>query len=435
MVRRTHFQLVIGVTALLSSACSKSRSDSFNAEEAAWRYREAMANRPATSADAVLKALDAGTLTYNDPDSFPDPAVEKECPTTTGWQAVEGGPVSCNYVYTSDKATLPISPEWQPCEPVDGIARGSCKELVRHHRLKSIHVGLDESKKIQIGFVEACTSDQIVLTDADGTARFALRNQTDAKTDPNCQVKLLAVDFGQWLAALGGHESATNLNSPGYTIGGAFMGGNVGSAPNILHAMKNDPFHVATSQGSIGSEGWTADGKRRAWNGGTLQKSPQIGWQHASKDIFFEAKKGFFSTKNKDALIALDKGSTIRYVHVRDKQMVWLEESSGFGPKTCALQASEIEGRDTLTTPRRVTEIPCPTSGFVFGCQAVLSASDTQLSLVSLTSGAVRILRIRGRAVAIDCEDAFIERGGSLMRVNLAAFGVPKLQGPVTSPR
>lgn len=436
MVRLTYLQPAMVVVALASSsACSKSRSDYFNSEEAALRYREGMAARPVSSADGVLQALDAGTLTLNDPDPLPNPEVEKECPATTGWQTLEGKPDSCNYVWTRDKASLPISPEWHPCETIDGIARNTCKTLGRHHRLKSIHVGLDESKKVQIGFVEACTTDQIILTDADGTAQIALRNQTESKPETTCQVKLLAVDFGQWLAALGGHDPAPNFNTPGYTLGGAFVGGNIEAAPSILHSTKTDPFHVATSQGTIGSESWTADGKRRSWNGGAFQKSPGIGWQHASKDIFFDAKKGFYSAKKKDPLVSVDKGTTIRYVHVRDKQMVWLEESSRFGPKTCALQATEIEGRDTLTTPRRVAEIPCPTHGFVFGCQAVLSSNDTQLSLVSLTSGATRILRIRGRAAAVDCENAFIERGGTLLRVNLAAFGVPKLQGPVAQPR
>lgn len=435
MFRATDFRAAIFLLSLSSSACSKSRSDYFNSEEAAIRYREALAARPATSADAILQALDAGTLTIPDLDSLPDPVAEKECPATSNWQTLEGGPTACHYAWTADKSALPISPEWEPCEAIDGIARGTCKKLFRHHRLKSIHVGLDASKKIQIGFVEACASDQIVLTDADGTTRLALRRTSTTPAEATCQLKLLAVDFGQWLAALGAHEAFTNFNTPGYTIGGSFIGGAIGAPPSILHTTKTDPFHVATSQGTIGMESWTADGKRRSWNGGSAEKSPHIGWQHVTKDVYLESKKGFYSTKNKDPLVSVAKGATVRHVHVRDKQMVWLEELSGFGPKTCALYATEIEGRDTLTTPRRVADLPCPTAGFVFGCNAVLSASETQLSLVSLTSGAVRILRIRGRAAAIDCEDAFIERGGTLLRVNLSAFGVPKLQGPVAQPR
>jgi len=430
MVRLTHFRPTILLICIASSACSKSRSDSFNAEEAAAiRYREALATRPRSSADTILQALDAGTLRQNELDDLPDPAAERECPATSSWQSLDGGPSGCSYSWTVDKATLPISPEWQACQSIEGIARGTCKELVRHHRLKTIHVGLDAAKKIHLGFVENCATDQIVLADADGTARFALRRNGGSAADTTCQVKLLAVDFGQWLAAVGGHEPFTNFNAPGYTIGGAFIGGTSGSPPNILQITKTDPFHVATSQGTIGSESWTADGKRRSWTGNTPEKPPQIGWQHASKDLFYEAQKGFYSAKNTDPLYSVAKGSTIRHVLVRDKQMVWLEESPGSKTKTCALYASEIDGHATLTTPRRITELPCPTSGFVFGCNAILSGSETQLSLVSLTSGAMRILRLRGRAAAIDCEDAYIERAGTLLRVNLGAFGVPKLQG------
>lgn len=430
MVRLTHFQPTILLLCIASSACSKSRSDNFNAEEAAaTRYREALATRPHSSADAVIQALDAGTLKLDAPDDLPDPDAERECPATSNWQSIDDGQPTCGFTWTADKSQLPISPEWRPCQAIEGIARGTCKELGRHHRLKSIHVGLDAAKKIQIGFVENCQADQIVLTDADGTARFALRRAGASANETTCQVKLLAVDVGQWLAAIGGHDAVTSGNAPGYTMGGAFVGGTIGAPPNILYSTKKDPFHVATSQGTVGIEGWAADGKRRAWTGNALEKPPRIGWQYVSKDLFFDPQKGFFGAKKTDPLYSIAKDSKIRHVLVRDKQLVWLDESTKVRPKTCALYASELDGRDTLTTPRRVTELPCPSSGFVFGCNAVLSGSETQISMVSLTSGALRILRIRGRAAAIDCEDAYIERNGTLLRVNLAAFGVPKLQG------
>jgi hypothetical protein len=404
----------------------------------ALRYREALAARPRSSADAVLQALDAGTLTSKSFDPSPDPAADLECPVTSEWQKLDTFAPACGYTWTSETAKLPISPQWQACSSVEGIARGSCEELTRHHRIKTFYAGLGdrggESNKVQIGFVEACTPDQIVLMDADGTIRFALRRNNASNADTTCQAKLLAVNFGQWLAALGGHEVFTKFNTAGHSLGGAFIGGTIGSPPSVLSSSTTDPFHVATSHGSIGPEHWTADGKRRYWNGKSFEKPPRLGWLPVNKDVFWDAKKGFYSAKKSDPVAAVSPGATIREVHLRDKQMVWLEESTSFRDKTCALYATEIDGRDKLTTPRRVTELPCPTSGFVFGCNTVLSGSDTHFSLVSIASGAVRTLRVKGRAIAIDCENAFIERGSSLIRVVLGAFSTPRLQGPPPRP-
>jgi len=281
---------------------------------------------------------------------------------------------------------------------------------------------------MQIGFVEPCASDQIVLADIDGPTRFALRRAENTQYPTTCQVKLLAMDQGQWLAALGSHELPATFNTSGYSAGGAFIGGPIGSAPTVLFSQTSDPFHVATSQGTILPDGWSADGKARHWNGKSIEKPPRIGLQRLTKRLLLDEKKGFYQQMGAELKpwLEVPLGRTFTGVLIQDKQIVWQEHVVERGGKTCTLMAGEIDAQDLLSQPRRIAEVSCTSSKYVFGCNSVLTSNDTHLSLISLSNGSSRTLRVKAHAAAISCDEAFVERGGTLLRINLLAFGPPK---------
>jgi hypothetical protein len=277
---------------------------------------------------------------------------------------------------------------------------------------------------MQIGFVETCGADQIVLADIDGPTRFAMRRADNTQYPATCQMKLLAVDMGQWLVALGGHELPTAFQTSGYSAGGAFLGGTLGAAPSVLFSQASDPFHVATSQGSIVPEGWSADGKRRTWNGKAFEKPPRLGLLRLTKRLLLDEKKGFYEQTSQEPKLLFDvpPGATFVGARVHDKQIVWHEQNR----KTCTVMAGELDGQELLSLPRRIAEIPCTNTRFAIGCNTVLLGNDTHLALLSLANGSTRTLRVKGYPTGLNCQEAFVERAGKLLRIDWAAFGPAK---------
>ena len=412
------------------SACSKNKSETFNPDEAAlFRDQDPYAPRPGSSNDDLLhQAMTSASASIDSMDPSDDPSTALECPNASAWTKFDAFAAPCVYAWTTDAQKLPNPPEWQRCSPLDGPPAASCKKLKRSRRPKTFYVGGRGSKEMQIGFVEKCATDQIVLADIDGPTRFALRRAETTQYPATCQVKLLAVDQGQWLAAIGGHELPSDFNASGYSAGGAFIGGTIGSAPNVLFSQASDPFHVATSQGTILPDGWIADGKRRHWNGKSIEKPPRIGTQRLTKSLLLDEKKGFYQQKGTELkpLLEVPQGRTFVSALIQDKQIVWQEHAEERIGKTCTLMAGEIDAQNLLTQPRRIAEISCTSSKYVLGCNTVLLSNETHLALVSLTNGSSRTLRMKAQAVAVGCEEVFVERAGSLLRINLLAFGPPK---------
>lgn len=418
-------------------SCSKTNSEYDDSRKPS-RFREDDPRQltSATPNDELLRIAITSASSAIDTSARPedDPAAALECPTTAQWSKFDTFAAPCAYAWTTETAQLPSPPLWQPCSDFDDIPRGVCKQLSRTRKLDTFHLGANASKQMQIGFVEPCGSDQIVLADIDGPSRFALRRTDNTQFPTTCQLKLLAVDMGQWLVAAGGNGIPTDSKTSGYSVGGAFVGGSIGSAPTVLFAQSSDPFHVASSEGTILSDGWTANGKRRHWNGKPIEKAPRIGMQRLTKRLLVDEHKGFYSTTatEPELLLEVPKGHTITAIHVADKHVVWLDQSMERGLRTCALVAGEIDAQDTLTNPRRFAEIPCSTPHYVTGCNTVFMSAETHLSLLSLSNGSSRTLRTKGRVAAIDCKEAFVERSGTILRIDLQAFGPPK--APSTPP-
>jgi hypothetical protein len=288
-----------------------------------------------------------------------EPAAALECPSTSDWSKFDAFAAPCTYAWTIDAQKLPSAPEWQPCSAIEGIPAGACKRLQRHRRLKTFYVGAQSAKEMQIGFVESCASDQIVLADIDGPTRFAIRRAETTQYPTTCQMKLLAVDLGQWLAAFGGHEMPAEFNTSGYSATGAFLGGPIGSAPTMLFSEASEPFHVATSQGTILPDGWSANGKRRQWNGKPFEKPPRLGLLRLTKRLLLDEKKGFYRQTQAEhldpkLLLATPPEHSFVGAQMRDKQIVWQEQSR----KTCTLLTGEIDGQELLTHPRRLPKFP-----------------------------------------------------------------------------
>lgn len=417
--------VILSLALAAISACSKTNSETFHlgdsSPSSSLQLPPPNSPRPGSlNADLLPIAIASAASALDPLDPSNDPAAALECPSTNDWSKFDAFAAPCAYAWTSDAQKLPRPPEWQPCSPTDGVSSPSCKKLKRSRRLKTLHVGTHGADKLQIGFVEPCSSDQIVLADIDGPTRFAMRRSENSPFPATCQMKLLAVDMGQWLASLGGHEIPTDLPTSGYSTGGAFLGGSIGSAPNVLFSQTSDPFHVATSQGALLPDGWTADGKRRHWNGKAFEKPPRIGLVRLTKHLLLDEKKGFYeqTPTEPQLLFEVPPGRTFVGVHIRDKHIVWQEHSG----KTCTLMAGEIDGKDLLARPRRVADVPCTVAKFAVGCNTVLVDNDTHLDLVSLTDGTSRTLRLKGHPVAVHCQEAFVERAGKLLRIDLAAF-------------
>lgn len=418
--------VILSLYLVCGSACSKNKPETFNTEDSSlFEVPTSQLPRPDSSHGNLLpSAITSASSSLDSLDPPNDPSAELECPSTIAWSKFDAFAAPCAYVWTTDVQKLPNPPEWEPCSPVDGISPPGCKKLKRSRRLKTIHVGSRGVNEMQIGFVEPCGADQIVLADIDGPTRFALRRAVNTPYPATCQMKLLAVDMGQWLAALGGHELPTEFQTSGYSTGGAFLGGTIGAAPTVLFSQTSDPFHVATSQGTILPDGWNADGKRRHWNGKAFEKPPSLGFLRLNKRLLLDEKKGFYEQTQKDPKLLFEVPPGGRFVgaQIRDKQIVWQEQTR----KTCTLMAGELDGQELLTLPRRIAEIPCASPKFAFGCNTVLLGNDTHLALLSLANGSSRTLRVKGHPTAINCQEAFIERAGKLLRINLVAFGPAK---------
>lgn len=415
-----------------SFACSKNKSEYLFQEDDSHAP-----NATSSSDDPIRIAIAAASASLEPGDAPDDPSAALECPSTTNWSKLDTFAAPCAYAWTTDAAQLPSAPQWQSCSDFDDIPRNVCKKFKRNRRIKTFHVGVNASKEMQqtqIGFVETCAADQIVLADIDGPARFALRREETKQFPTTCQMKLLAVESGQWLAALGGNGIAAESTASGYSSGGAFVGGPIGSALDVLFADSSAPFHVATSDGAIVPDGWSANGKRRQWNGKPLEKAPRIGMQRLTKRLFVDEHKGFYSTTatEPELLLEVPQGRSITGVQIWDKLIVWQEQSTDRGLRTCSLVAGQIDAQDSLASPRRIAEIPCTTPKFVIGCNTVLMSSETHLALLSLSNGSSRTLRVKGRVAAVDCKEAFVERAGTLLRIDLLAFGPTK--APSTPP-
>lgn len=442
MVRATLRVVTLTLAFTGGLACAKSKSDVFH-EDGRPSFDESSLGElgavPARSSAAVpsslARVLGSATAALDEANVPDEPFSEQSCPSTKDWQKLDVFAPSCGYVWTTDADKLPAALQWRACTRIDGVAPVLCRQAVRSRKIKSFHVGTTTSKEMLVGFVESCNSDQLVLTDTEGKPLFALRRAENAAASENCPVKLLDVDLGSWLAALGTSDRPKDFDTLGYTLGGAFVGGDVGTAPNVLFSSTTEPFHVATSHGSILSDGFSADGKRRDWKGKPLEKPPRIGLQRVTKQLFLDPNKGFYSTKGKDLvpLWEVSKGHTLGEVHVRDQQVFWRDESTERGRKQCSLFAGDLDARETLTGARAIAEMPCSLANVAWGCSSVLIEHETHLALVSLATGAARVLRIKGHPAAVHCKEVFIERGGTLLRIDLAAFGAAKAVLPLTN--
>lgn len=352
-----------------------------------------------------------------------------ECPNTNDWHAFESFDAECAWAWTTDEQKLPAPLEWEPCSPRDGAPKVGCQKLQRQRRLQTFAVGINAAGDTQIGFVENCPPEQIVVANVDGPTRFAMRRRETERFPKTCQMKLLAVEMDHWLAALGGHEMPPKSTTSGYSVGGAFIGGTIGSAPNVLRAHGSSPFHVATTQGSILPEGWMADGKRQSWDGKPLEKPPRLHLERITKRLFVDEKKGIYLKTNEGPELVLEvpKGRTFTGFQHRDKQIIWQERSHEHSWQKCSLFGGEIDARDVLVKPRRIAEMPCTSSKLALGCDMVLASDDTQMRLIALSDGTTRILPMKGDAAAVDCKSAFIERPTALFRIDVAAFGPAKV--------
>ena len=245
-------------------------------------WQQPQSERSTQKNDSLLPVLPSASARLVDESPLDDFAAIRECPKTNGWQQLNTFAAACGYVWTTEASQLPNAPEWGPCASVDITPASACKQMQRGRRIQIFHAGMNLQKKTQIGFVENCNPEQMVLADVDGPTRFALRRATN-ESATNCPMKLLAVDVGSWLAAFGEPESSGDAGASGYAVGGAFLGGPVGSAPDVLFAVTSEPFHVATSQGRILTDGWSADGKKSAnarltvwWNGQLVQDDVEV---------------------------------------------------------------------------------------------------------------------------------------------------------------
>lgn len=417
-----------------SLACAKSKSDVFYEDgRSSLPDIDAVPSAPNAIADNDLqRALNsAGALL--DEGRFPDePPAENACPGTKDWQKFDAFGASCGYVWTTDADKLPPALQWRSCARTDGVASALCRQSTRGRRIKSFSVGTTPSKEMVVGFVEACATDQLVLTDTEGKPLFALRRADDAAPSETCQFKLLDVDLGQWLAAVGSSDRPKDLDTPGYSLGGAFVGGAVGAAPSVLFSTTSEPFHVATSHGDILVDGFSADGRRRDWKGKPLGKPPKIGLQRVTKNLFVDPRKGFYSTMGKEPelLWEVPKGHTVNDVLVRDLEILWRDESTERGRKQCTLFGGNLDARETLTGARPIAEMPCSSANVAYGCSSVLIEYETHLALVSPATGSARVLRMKGHPAAVHCKVVFVERGGTLMRIDTAAFGAAKIALP-----
>ncbi len=436
MHRSTSRFVTLSLCIVCSSACLKDKSEYIGAGESSL-FQDNDPYSPSSTAasnDPVRMALAAASASIDSSDSSDDPAGALECPSTTHWSKFDTFAAPCTYAWTSDVSHLPSAPLWQSCSDFDDIPRSVCKQFKRSRRIKTFHVGANTSKEMQIGFVENCAADQIVLADIDGPARFALRRTETSQFPTTCQMKLLAVDAGQWLVAIGASGIPSEFDTSGYSAGGAFIGGAIGSAPNVLFADSSAPFHVASSDGTILPDGWSANGKRRRWNGKPTEKPPRIGLLRLTKRLFVDEHKGFYSTTKADPelLLEIPKGHSVAGFQFWDKHIIWQEHAVKHGLRTCTLIAGEIDAQDSLVSPRRIAEIPCTMQKFAIGCNSVLMGTETQLVLLSLSNGSSRTLRAKGHVAAVDCKEALIERSGTLLRIDLLAFGPTK--APPTPP-
>ncbi len=412
MARSIYPTVTIACTLLLGSACSrKDEPPKRDLGGIDWTRRNQL--------------LSAAPIAEPPPTVPVDPSL---CPKTETWSKLDTFAPACGYVWTKETAKLPPAPQWGFCDASLGIRPSACKQLNSNGRLKAKVAGLATDGTVQIGFVEDCLGDQIVLADIDGPTRFALR-ASGAKASPSaCEMQLLAIDMGKWLAALGSEKAHGISTMSTFTVGGGIVGGNVGELPSILFSQSSQMFHVATTQGTILPDGWISDGKRQYWNGKPFERPIQPHFSRLTKKLLLNKENWIYvqSQPEPKLLLRAGEGRYFDGFRRRDKQLVWQEVLKERGHETCFLVAGELDKYDVLTKARRLTEIPCTSQPVVVGCNSALISNDLGLFLVSLENGSTRRLGTKGSPLALGCKEALIDRSNTLLRMNRSAFGPEK---------
>jgi len=330
-------------------------------------------------------------------------------------------------MWTRTPADLPKPPEWTQCDVKAGDPINECKRFVRTGTIDNVTAGANLSGKTQVGFVENCPQPQIVIADADGPTRFALRSTLYSGEPSACMLKLLAVDLGRWLAVMGGSQASDDPQY-GMAVGNAYVGGQVGNAPNILQLQTKLLFDVRSASGWLNSEGWFAGDEQKRWNGKAFETPPPHDYQILTGKVLGTLKRGIFVQADPSPKLIVDTpvDRDLRHFRRREKQVAWLEESYAVKGSSCWLVVGDVDKNEMLTKVRRIGKVPCTKKHFEIGCNSAIISNDDGITLVSITDGSTRKLDVRGEALSVECKEAFVKYGSQLLRVDFSAFGPPQ---------
>lgn len=340
-------------------------------------------------------------------------------------------------MWTKTVADLPKPPEWTQCDVQAGDPLNECKRFVRSGTIEALTAGANLSGKTQIGFVERCPAPQIVIADADGPTRFAIRSTLYSGEPSACMLKVLAVDLGRWVAALGGSQASDDPEY-GKCVGNAFVGGNVGNAPGILQFQTKQLYDVRDASGFLTSEGWYSGDSKKRWNGKDFEKIEPFDWSFLTGKVLATGRRGIFVQADPTPQLILAKSDDreLGLFRRRGSQVAWVETGKGSAAGSCWLVVGDVDKGEMLTKVRRVGKITCESEYFEIGCNSAIMSGKEGVFLVSIADGSTRKLDMKADALSIECKEAFFKHKENLLRVDLSAFGPsqPAAEPPVDLP-
>lgn len=363
------------------------------------------------------------------------------CPSINEWSRLSGFAEDCSYMWTRTPADLPKPPEWTQCDVKAGDPINECKRFVRSGTTEDVTAGANLSGKTQIGFVENCPQPQIVIADADGPTRFAMRSTLYSGETSACMPKLLAVDLGRWLGVLGGSQASTDPQV-GLAVGNAYVGGQVGNAPNILFLQTKLLFDIPRASGFVTAEGWYGGDENKRWNGKNFDSMPPHDWYLLTGKVLSTPKRGIFvqATPTPQLIVDTPEDRELHHFRRREKQVAWLEELYNIKRSTCWLVVGDVDKNEMLTKVRRVGKVPCTKSYFEIGCNSAFISNDDGLYLASIADGSTRKLDLKADALSVECKEVFVKYGSHLLRIPHSAFGAaepapePSSELPILTP-
>lgn len=417
--------LGIIVTFGLFTACSKENPAPAPAPDAT--AASAPSSAPSVVAPVVTTEAAAAPSASASTSVVDLPAGPTACPSITEWSRLSGFASDCSYMWTKTAADLPKPPEWTQCDVKAGDPLNECKRFVRTGTIEALTAGANLSGKTQIGFVENCPQPQIVIADADGPTRFAMRSTLYSGEPSACMLKILAVDLGRWVAALGGSQASDDPEY-GKCVGNAFVGGNVGNAPNIMQFQTKSLYDVRDASGYLTSEGWFAGQNKKRWNGKDFESVAPFDYQFLTGKVLATAKRGIFIQADPTPQLLVDtpEERELHHFRRRDKQVAWLEELYNVKKSTCWLVVGDVDKGEMLTKVRRVGKVPCAEKRFEIGCNSAFIGAADGLYLASLVDGSTRKLDLKAEALSVECQEVFVRYGTQLLRIPHSAFGAPE---------